>query len=99
MEKVCSSVGQEKHLIFIESQNGLGWKGPLRSPSPNPLIQVGTPPSRPGCAKPHPAWDEFELLQSSNQPVGTAVRSKQRCEVQCKAYKQLVVLRQTLLSR
>ena len=40
----------------IESQNGLVWKGPLRSSSANPLLWAGTPPSRPGCTQLHPAW-------------------------------------------
>lgn len=38
-----------------ESRNGLGWKGPLRSSSSNPLLQRGTQLSRPGCSQPHPA--------------------------------------------
>ena len=44
-------------LIIIESQNHrMVWKGPLRLPSSNPLLQEGTPPTRPCCSKPHSAW-------------------------------------------
>ena len=39
-------------MTLSDLQNGLGWKHPIRSPSSNPLLQVGTPPSRPGCSKP-----------------------------------------------
>lgn len=41
-------------LALAESQIGLGWKAPKRSPSSNPLWS-GTPYTRPGCPAPHPA--------------------------------------------
>jgi len=45
-------------LVFIESQSGLGWKGPRGSSSSNPLPQAGPQTSRfgtrPGCPGPHP---------------------------------------------
>ena len=31
-------------------------KGPLRSSHSSPVLYAGTPPSRPGCSQPHPAW-------------------------------------------
>jgi len=34
-----------KQWLFTESQNGLGWKGPQRSWSSNPLPQTGPPTS------------------------------------------------------
>ena len=40
---------------YIESQNGLGWKGPLRSCSCNLLLYAGSSLT-PGCSQPHPAW-------------------------------------------
>ena len=41
---------------IVESQNGLGCKGPQCSSSSNPLLCAGSPTSRPGCPEPHPAW-------------------------------------------
>ena len=41
---------------IIESQNGLGWKGPQWSSSFNPLLCAGSPTTSPGCPEPHPAW-------------------------------------------
>lgn len=38
------------------SQNSRSWKRPQRSPNSTPLPCAGTPPSRPGCPAPHPAW-------------------------------------------
>jgi len=40
----------------IESQNGLGWKGPQCSSHSNPLLCAGSPTTSPGCPEPHPAW-------------------------------------------
>ena len=49
----------QPHRI-IESQNGLGWKGPQGSWSSNPPPKAGPPTStfntRPGCPGPHPTW-------------------------------------------
>jgi len=52
---ICT-LSSTKRFVFTESWNGLGWKHPLRSPSSNPLLSAGTPPSRPRCSQPHPAW-------------------------------------------
>ena len=41
---------------IIESQNGLVWKGPLRSSSSNHPLQAETSVSRPGCFQSHTAW-------------------------------------------
>ena len=41
---------------IIESKNGLGWKGPQRSSSFNPLPWAGSLVARPGYPEPHPAW-------------------------------------------
>lgn len=45
---------QHRYYRVIEPENSLGWKGPLRSLSSNPLLSAGTPPSRPDCLKFHP---------------------------------------------
>ena len=42
--------------LFIEPQNGLGWKEPQWSSGSNPLLCAGSPTTRPGCPEPHPAW-------------------------------------------
>lgn len=39
-----------------KSQNGLGQKGPKRSSHSHPLLYSGTPSTRSGCSKSHPAW-------------------------------------------
>jgi len=44
------------HGQVIESQDGLGCKGPQCSSSSNPLLCAGSPTSSPGCPEPHPAW-------------------------------------------
>ena len=45
-----------KAKIFIESQNGLDWKGPQRPSGSNTLPRAGTPSTSPGCSEPHPSW-------------------------------------------
>jgi len=45
-----------EHFPCLESQNGLGSKGPQWSSSFNPLLYAGSTTSRPGCPEPHPAW-------------------------------------------
>ena len=52
---------------FIESQTGLGGKGPQSPSSPNPLPRAGTPSTSPGCPKPHPTWPST-LPGSQGQP-------------------------------
>ena len=47
---------EQPQLSQPESQNGPGWKGPQRSWSFNPLLCAGSPTTKPGCPKPHPAW-------------------------------------------
>jgi len=42
--------------VFVDSWNGLGWKGPERSSHSNPLPRAGTPSVRSGCSKPHQTW-------------------------------------------
>lgn len=41
---------------IMESQSGLGWKGPQSSPSPNPVPWVGLPPSSSAYPGPRPTW-------------------------------------------
>ena len=68
-----SRVGEQKQKIIGGSQNGLGWKEPLRSSSSHPLLQAGTPPARPGCSKPiQPGLECFPgggIHNLSGQPV------------------------------
>jgi len=40
----------------MESQNGLGRKGPYTPSHSNPLPWAGTPSPSPGCSQPRPAW-------------------------------------------
>jgi len=48
-----------EHFPCLESQNGLGSKGPQWSSSFNPLLYAGSTTSRPGCPEPHPAFVAF----------------------------------------
>ena len=43
-------------LLFIETRNCLGWKGPQSPRSPNPIPWAGLPPTSSGCPGPHPTW-------------------------------------------
>jgi len=52
----------------IESQNGLGWKGPQSSLSSNPLLCAGSPTTSPGCSEPHPAWPWMPAGMGHPQP-------------------------------
>jgi len=40
----------------VESQTGLGGKGPYKPSSSNPLPLAGTPSTSPGCSQPRPTW-------------------------------------------
>lgn len=42
--------------LFVESQNGMGWKAWVKDHLVlNPLPWAGMPSIRPGCSDPHPA--------------------------------------------
>ena len=46
----------EYSTIYCRITEWFRLEGHLRSSSSNSLLQAGTPSSRPGCPKPHPAW-------------------------------------------
>ena len=52
--------GTVQEESVTESQDGLGWKGPQRSPSSIPLPQAGLPTTKlgtqPRCPGPHTTW-------------------------------------------
>jgi len=46
----------DRQIEIIESQNGLGWKGPQWSSGFNPPAMCTSPTTKSGCPEPHPAW-------------------------------------------